>query len=55
MNYWKQLRRIGNVIVLCIALLALVLAALRYAGDAEEAPKPAARPGLGVLSNTTGL
>lgn len=55
MKFWKHLRLIGNVIVFCIGVLALLLALRHQADSGEDAPSDRPLPVLKTQSGTTGL
>lgn len=55
MNFWKRLRLVGSLIVLCIAALAVLLAVLRAPQADDDTPTERPRPALQQRSGTTGL
>jgi hypothetical protein len=55
MNFWKRLRLIGSLIVLCIAVLAIVLAVLRAPSAEDDTPSARPRPAMQQRPGTQGL
>jgi hypothetical protein len=55
MNFWKQLRLIGSVIVLLVAVMAIVMAVLRKPDVDADRPDGYPNPAIKALSGTTGL